>query len=71
MSSVQQKRRKVRLFSEDPYCYWCGRKLRWPNKAITLDPDHATLDHLRYADEKTRTVLACHECNQLRAKKGR
>lgn len=68
-------KRKIRrkLFDADPHCHWCGCEVRYA-RGGHLSDDAATLDHVvskyeRPIDaETTAVVLACHACNQRRAK---
>lgn len=72
------RRRRDRLFADDPHCHWCecltrllDRKLRHGEK---MPLDLATIDHLddRLSPERgkhkgeDRTVLACWKCNNDR-----
>lgn len=71
------RKRKIKLVSESPYCYWCGKKVRLTEgNPGRQDHDHATLDHIytrrdpsRWAapNNTERTVLSCYECNQKRS----
>lgn len=71
----RQKKRRLRLLSQSPYCYWCGREVReYPHQKQKPD-DMATIDHLRPrahperlvpSTEIPQTVLACNGCNSKR-----
>ena len=75
----QQRRTRRRLFDFDTHCYWCAIPTTWitPEEATTcvLLPHTATLDHLLLARHRqglglAEAVLACHACNQFRARLG-
>lgn len=62
------------LWESDPHCHWCGRLTVYRKRADFHGPrrDDATIDHLlsRLVTNTGRSrdyVLACHECNGLRA----
>lgn len=77
--SNRLRRRKIRLFEEDPHCHFCGCEV-WlppPNQTwhdfitagLNLDA-MATIEHLdpRFSDRRgktrgPRTVLCCKKCN--------
>jgi len=79
ISSTERFRRKRnKLFKNDPNCYWCGkltvnRDRKLEESSSTKDND-ATVDHLyskfqpeRYRDGyKGIVVLACGKCNHER-----
>lgn len=67
------KRRRV-LFRQSPLCHWCGELT---HKGGNIDDTRATLDHVLSRPEcqsveqyraVSNMVLACHRCNQDRAK---
>ena len=71
---------KLKLYAENPFCYYCGRKMILTNiKEISGKPDPlmCTVEHLvsRYNPERwvkakpgeVRKVLACFQCNNERA----
>ncbi len=76
-SIIQVLKRRLRMFTSDPHCYWCGvlTQLNIDSRA-----NYATVDHLysklhplrgtKYKGGSDRTallhVLACAKCNQER-----
>jgi hypothetical protein len=60
----RRKHRRLNLWRKNPYCHWCGKKLKWKQ---------TTLDHINQRVKvETRprfgqTVLSCNKCNQQRA----
>jgi hypothetical protein len=71
---------KLKLWQNDPRCYWCHRKtklLNIPEIKGPADPLSATVDHLksrlfldRFVKPKNgepTKVLACYECNSRRS----
>jgi hypothetical protein len=75
------RKRRNKLFQEDPHCHWCGRELILPEECKqdkqNWQPDNmATIDHLRSRfsinrqepnhTKETRLVLACYRCNEVR-----
>jgi hypothetical protein len=79
----QNKKRKIRLWNQDPHCHWCGcltELICDPEiKPGQVNPKMATVDHLRTKydpnrwtnnnGKEERTVLACFKCNNDRAAK--
>lgn len=72
-----QRKRRKRLLSENPYCHWCGKGVfeYKVQKGNTEPDDMATLDHLRSRLHPLKrapnggeplTVLSCRKCNHLR-----
>ena len=72
-------RRRLRLWKDNPHCYWCGIETVLADGERPLPPDAATLDHIRsrfvperaQKDGKWRQgiiVLACNECNHERGR---
>ena len=71
MASNNSSRRRI-LFRCDPHCFWCG-KLTVLSDTTRLKHDTATVDHLysrlhpeRQRGQRSRTVLACNQCNAAR-----
>lgn len=77
--SPRLKRRRNKLFAEDPHCHWCTVELVYYNpgelkKGESLPDNFATIDHLNTRFDLTRwenhdqpqTVLACYKCNKER-----
>ena len=74
----RNRKRKLKLWRENPYCYWCGTDVivHEHNQHESLQNDTATLEHLRSRltsdrleenDGITeRTVLSCYKCNYER-----
>ena len=75
------KRRRDKLFSENPYCYWCGCVVIHPEtieRKETQPKNMATIDHLRdrlnssrtepNPNREIRTVLSCKDCNEKRSR---
>lgn len=68
MSSLSQR---MKLFNEDPHCFWCGclTTFDFSNPKLTT---LATVDHLYSRQHPARSrrkhmkVLACFACNQRR-----
>jgi len=68
---MSQTSQRVRLFNEDPHCFWCGciTTLNTTNPRL---PTLATVEHLysrqhpARRDKKHLKVLACFSCNQRR-----
>lgn len=69
---------KLRLFAENPYCYYCDcLMVLTPPDARTLPDNAATIEHRisRYnparwrkkRKNERRRVLACYKCNQERS----
>jgi ribosomal protein S14 len=71
---------KLRLYKENPYCHWCGRKTKLicePFISGEAYPLTATIDHLisrynlsRFVQKKKgqhRKVLSCYKCNHNRS----
>ena len=73
MTHKRQRRRRNRLFKEDPKCYHCGCDLIKPED-VDASPNSATLDHIYSKPDPRRldpdyinyTVLSCYKCNQVR-----
>lgn len=69
------RKRRKKLLSEDPHCYWCGCEVFEAEGSPRL-PNHATIDHLysRAAGPRPRLpgvrtlVLCCLKCNTARSK---
>lgn len=73
----EYKKRRTKLWLENPNCYWCKLPTILPIKPEHRNQyDCATLDHLnnRLSNKRTmpnhnneiRTVLACRICNNIR-----
>ena len=69
---------RERLFiAQKRRCYYCARKLALPKpvKYFTMQPYHATLDHIipqamgGSRGPTLNCVVACHQCNQERGTK--
>lgn len=78
-NKIAKQRR--RLFSQNPHCYWCGKKVRWikykkryvgclPDDAATIDHLYSRLSPLRNikAHGEVRHVLSCYKCNHERGR---
>lgn len=72
-NSKSQARLRIKLWHEDPLCYWCGKKTMLPGPGTTkLLSWHATVDHWFSKRHPVRAgnahhrVLACHGCNKRR-----
>lgn len=73
---ASNKKRKLKLWSENPHCHWCGCLTVLANTHVE---NQATVDHLysrynpaRYLDrghDEPTTVLACYKCNHERGVK--
>lgn len=73
---MSESARRLRLWTENPCCHWCGRrtKLITPRPRRRVPDDLATVDHvysrlkmaLRRANPGA-VVLACYGCNQKRS----
>jgi hypothetical protein len=69
------RRRRLKLFKENPHCFWCGRKTIYARvkDGDKQPPNLATIDHLVHRLDPDRaekllkpgpkTVLACEQCN--------
>ena len=76
---IRLRRRLIRLWHDDPTCYWCGNStvLIISQEGFPGFPRRATIDHLnsRLSGKRNcngsvpQTVLACYACNQHRANK--
>ena len=75
-NNQKTRSRRERLFKKSPFCYWCGQRLvedtskYVPPNAATIDHRHGRLDPRRRVDYgvANRSVLACRQCNQDRAR---
>lgn len=67
------ERARLQLFRRSPICYWCGRRtMLEPCLSGSKEQPLASTATVEHVDSRTmsldhRLVLACHECNQLRA----
>ena len=71
---TKEQRMKIRreLFNINPFCYWCGKKMKLGagfNGEMNL---FATIDHLipiskGGSDDTSNLVLVHKECNELRS----
>lgn len=76
MTTQKRKARRLKLWTENPHCHWCGKLT-----VITIKrrPDQATLDHLKHRLDPDRrefnrtslfcTVLSCLQCNSARGER--
>jgi hypothetical protein len=73
------RKQKLRLYAEDPRCYWCGIETILTNISrlgSKVNPRMATVDHTisrfdprRWVKGEGKKVLACFKCNQERSAK--
>jgi len=73
MSNTKRlRRRRHKLFKENPYCFYCGEEmvLRESRGGGIWPPNAATIEHLISRNNPLRgviegkTVLACKQCNE-------
>ena len=74
---MSNRESKLKLYQEDPRCYWCKRETiltNIPEIQGQPNPLMATVDHLvsryhpeRWVKREMTKVLACYECNARRA----
>lgn len=70
-------RRRLNLWIQDPYCYWCKEKLKW--KKTTLDHLYSKVKNGKFKGYRAKgtkdgvviTVLSCSSCNQSQQEKER
>lgn len=63
---------RLKLYSRDPHCYWCGNLTQYCLPTLHDGPDDmATVDHIFAKYERVKgnnpKVLACRRCNRDRA----
>jgi hypothetical protein len=72
---LSDKKRKLKLFAQHPFCYWCEKPVKLYPHTCHHKLDEATLDHLRTrynpdrqipSPAQEQTVLACWGCNHRR-----
>lgn len=69
------RKRKLKMYSENPNCIYCGRKtviyphkehFTWPDDEATIEHFFGRLEKERYENNGSRqnTFLCCRKCNQ-------
>jgi len=75
-SQQRRKKRRLRLFKNNPFCHWCNCKLVWIDygrgEKFKQPNNIATIDHFYHKGDPRRvnntipSVLACGQCNKAR-----
>ncbi len=78
---MQKSKIRLKLWTKDPHCYWCGIKTELEHDITKPSDITATIDHIRsrYSENRPKPeerdkkwtsgiiVLACYKCNNTRA----